>query len=306
MKKHLVSIMIPTYNRPRLFEQTLQSALAQDYKHVEILVCDNSTNDDTEQIVQKYLGDERFTYRRNREAKSKEDNFAPFEEMARGEYLQWLMDDDLLMPDKLSKMVAVLEKRADVTLVTSQRGVIDAESKPIRQITNVFPVKNPYSIYPSEFIVWKSLTAMANLFGEPSTYLFRRRDLTHHYWRAESKGLKAISDVAMAIELLEKGDIAIFKEPLSFYRRHSGQEGQQLDVALLSRIEWDALNREYLERQVFPYTKEDYDFFAAKVIDEYDKKLFALPQFAAENNRSLSEEMWTRYRTMIENIRKRK
>ena len=49
----LVSIMIPTYNRPELFEKTLQSALAQSYEHIEILVNDNSTNEDTSFLIRK-------------------------------------------------------------------------------------------------------------------------------------------------------------------------------------------------------------------------------------------------------------
>ena len=116
----------------------------------------------------------------------------------------------------------------------------------------------------TEFITWITLKDALNFIGEPSAVLFRRNDLTHHYWRAESKGLKVISDVAMGVEVLEKGDFAIFKEPLSFFRRHEGQEGQQKDVILLSRIEWDMLIREYLERKVFPLEYSDYLFFLEK------------------------------------------
>lgn len=55
----------------------------------------------------------------------------------------------------------------------------------------------------------------------------------------------------MWLELLEQGDCVIFKDPLSYYRRHAGQEGQQADVILLSRIEWLRLGEEYYKRQVF-------------------------------------------------------
>ena len=71
--KDLVSILIPTYNRPALFEQTLLSALAQKYPHVEILVNDNSTNEDTALLMQKYEGDPRVHYFRNRTAGCKAD-----------------------------------------------------------------------------------------------------------------------------------------------------------------------------------------------------------------------------------------
>ena len=54
--KGLVSILIPTYNRPILFEETLRSALAQTSPQVEILVNDNSTNADTALLMKKYEG----------------------------------------------------------------------------------------------------------------------------------------------------------------------------------------------------------------------------------------------------------
>ena len=298
MKKNLVSIMIPTYNRPQMFEQTLKSALAQDYEYVEVLVCDNSTNDDTERLIEKYADNPRLTYRRNYNAKTKAENFAPFEEMAQGEYLQWLMDDDLIMPDKISRMVAVLAQNPAVTLVTSQRGVIDSDTNVKGQWICPFPVKKPYSVYPAEFLIWLSLRDCKNLFGEPSAYLFRRDDLTHHYWQAEAKGCAVISDVAMALELLEKGDAVIFNEPFSFYRRHAGQEGQQIDVILLSRLEWDALNRDYLSRQVCPYTQADYLYFCRKMIKEFDNKFFLMKEMA-------SEKMWSRYAALIESFREK-
>ena len=302
VKTNLVSVMIPTFNRPVLFEMALNSALMQDYPQVEVLVCDNSTNNETERRIQKYLSDPRLTYKRNRDAKTKEENFAPFEEMAHGEYLQWLMDDDILADKKLSKMMDVFHTRDNVSLVTSQRMVIDIDTNPKQQIKFPFPVKAPYTIYPAEFVVWLCLRESHNAFGEPTTYLFRRRDLTHHYWRAESKGLKVISDVAMGVEVLEKGDFAIFKEPLSFFRRHEGQEGQQKDVILLSRIEWDMLIREYLERKVFPLEYSDYLFFLEKNVNEYERSLFTFNPIA---NRRVSSAMWDRYTAFIAEARKK-
>ena len=114
----LVSIMVPTYNRPELFEKTLQSACVQTYTNIEILVCDNSTDDATEKIMKKYESDLRVTYRRNRSAKTKAENFRPFEVMAKGEYLQWLMDDDILAPEKIAKMMACFQNHPEVSLVT--------------------------------------------------------------------------------------------------------------------------------------------------------------------------------------------
>ena len=292
-RKNLVSIMIPTYNRPIMFEQALLSALSQDYKHIEIIVCDNSTNDETEQLIKKYLADKRLTYIRNREAKTKAENFMPFENLAHGEYLQWLMDDDMLHPAKLTKMVNVLKKNSEVALVSSQRQVIDKDGHIVAWYPADFPVKEEYSIYPSEFIAWKMLKNAANIIGEPSATLFRRKDLRHHYWQAECKGYRTISDVVMWLELLEKGSLAIFRDALSFFRRHEEQEGQGIDVVILSRIEWYEINNEYFERKVFPYTEDDYKHFLSVMVEEYKKKMYVYKEAA-------TSAVWQRYMAMIE------
>lgn len=248
----LVSIMIPTYNRPELFEKTLQSALAQTYPNVEILVNDNSTDDVTQQLMEKYIADDRVRYFRNRLAASKADNFAPFEEMAAGEYLQWCMDDDILAPEKLARMAPVLRDNPQVMLVASQRGFIDEQGNRLPDMEySIIKRDVPWECFAGDDVGRVLLADANNFIGEPTSVLFRRRDLHNHYWRATCNGYKAISDVVMWLELMEKGDLVVFREPLSYYRKHAGQEGQTPEVVLLSRLEWLKLLQEYRQRGVF-------------------------------------------------------
>ncbi|MGQ0419789.1 glycosyltransferase family 2 protein, partial [Bacillus sp. HC-Mk] len=52
----LVSILIPTYNRPHYFKIALESALAQTYSNIEIIIGDDSTNDETATLIrEQYL-----------------------------------------------------------------------------------------------------------------------------------------------------------------------------------------------------------------------------------------------------------
>ena len=95
------------------------------------------------------------------------------------------------------------------------------------------------------------MSNFSNFIGEPSAVLFRRQDLQNHYWGADCRGYKTISDVAMWLELLSKGDLLVFREPLSYYRRHAGQEGQQPEVVLLSRMEWSRLLDEYMAQEIY-------------------------------------------------------
>ena len=257
LKAPLVSIMIPTYNRPIYFRETLESALSQTYPNVEVIVCDNSTDDRTEELMQAYRADVRVRYVRNREAKTKEENFMPFEHLAQGEYLQWCMDDDILLPDKITLMVDAFLSEPTATLVTSIRGVIDGEGRYLGQ-WQAPPIYGRSGCFAGAVIGRSTLRDMANFLGEPSAVLFRRCDLIHHYWRAQARGYQTISDCAMWLELLEKGDAVIFARPLSLFRLHDGREGAQADTLVLSRIEWRRLIEEYWRRRVFLTEDADY------------------------------------------------
>ena len=294
----LVSVMIPTFNRPGYFEQTLRSVLAQTYQNLDIIVCDNSTDEATANLMQKYLADPRIRYIRNREARSKAENFAPFESLARGEYLQWLMDDDLLAPEKIAKMIRVFQQHPQVALVTSRRGIIDAEGQLLGQAADKLVIKGEYLIAEGREAGRIMLSQMSNYLGEPSAVLFRRQDLRNHYWQAESRGYQTISDVAMWLELLEKGDCAIFRDPLSYYRRHGGQEGQQADTVLLSRIEWLRLGEEYYARQLFLPTAADFLSLLAHILNGAAMLTQKLRPLA-------SDEMWQRYEAALAQARER-
>lgn len=259
--KHLISVLIPTYNAPEFFRIALESARAQDYAPMEIIVCDNSTDDRTERMMNAapYRDDPRIRYVRNRDAKTKEENFAPFEHLVRGDYIQWLMHDDVLYPGKLTKMAAVLDAHPEVTLVASQRDIIDEDGNVLNSwLQSDFAFESEYEIFTGESFGANMLKRMANFIGEPSVVLFRRKDQRHPYYHAESRGYKRISDVAMWLELMETGDFALFRAPLSAFRVHAEQEGQQPDVVAESRLEWQRLIEDYYRRDIFLHGKDDY------------------------------------------------
>jgi peptidoglycan/xylan/chitin deacetylase (PgdA/CDA1 family) len=103
------------------------------------------------------------------------------------------MDDDLLEADKLSKMVPILRDNPGITLVSSVRGVVDEYDNIVQSdsLLNVpIPEDQEYGYFYGEDMARQMLLSTKNLIGEPSAVLFRRDDLTHHYWQAEAKGYK--------------------------------------------------------------------------------------------------------------------
>lgn len=110
----LVSVIIPAYNRAHILPEAVDSALAQTYPHVEIIISDDGSTDDTRAWVQGLMEriPDRVRYIRN-------DNAGPGpareagRQLARGEFIQYLDSDDLLLPSKFELQVAALRARPE-------------------------------------------------------------------------------------------------------------------------------------------------------------------------------------------------
>ena len=288
----LVSIMIPTYNRPHYFCETLESARAQTYPNIEIIVCDNSTDERTAELMQVYEDDVRIRYVRNRAARTKAENFMPFERLAQGEYLQWCMDDDILLPDKITRMMDAFLRETGITLVTSLRGVVDGDGNYLGLWQGNVPVHGTYECYRGAAVGRATLMDRANFLGEPSAVLFRRDDLKHHYWRAEVRGYQTISDCAMWLELMERGDAVIFARPFSLYRRHEGQEGAQAEVIMRSRVEWRRLVEEYWHKRIFITQEQDYRHVLARMAEEQSVIAPLLPSVSVQLRKAYEQNVY--------------
>ncbi len=114
----LISVIIPTYNRAQIIENTLKSIIAQTYENWECIVVDDGSTDNTEEIVQHFLEkDSRFhLYKRPiivKKGPSACRNFGY--EKSNGEFIQWFDSDDLMHPKKLNvKLEFAMKNRADV------------------------------------------------------------------------------------------------------------------------------------------------------------------------------------------------
>lgn len=106
-EKPLVSVIIPTYNRANLIGRAIQSALNQTYRNIEIIVVDDASNDNTEEIVTKFHNINVVYIRHNcnkgggaaRNTGIKASN---------GQFIAFLDDDDEWLNDKLEKQVKTI------------------------------------------------------------------------------------------------------------------------------------------------------------------------------------------------------
>jgi glycosyltransferase involved in cell wall biosynthesis len=116
MPEVLVSIVVPNYNYGRWLGETLDSCLSQTHRPIEIIVCDDGSTDDSRAVIDRYLR-QCPDIVRALPAPHRNANFARNRgiEAARGEFVQLLDSDDLMLPEKLTRQVARLtEERGDV------------------------------------------------------------------------------------------------------------------------------------------------------------------------------------------------
>jgi glycosyltransferase involved in cell wall biosynthesis len=118
----LVSIVIPTYNYGRFIGETIDSALAQSYSPMEVIVVDDGSTDDTRERLAGYGDRVRYIYQQNRGLSAARNTGI---EAAHGEFIALLDSDDLWLPDKLEKQVAVCVQDPHTGLVGTERFAID-------------------------------------------------------------------------------------------------------------------------------------------------------------------------------------
>ena len=110
--KPLVSIIIPTYNRAHLIEETLDSVIAQTYHNWECIIVDDGSSDHTDDVVGDYVKkDSRFKYFHRPDEHLPGGNGARNYgfKMSQGEYVNWLDSDDLFSETGIYNLVSSID-----------------------------------------------------------------------------------------------------------------------------------------------------------------------------------------------------
>lgn len=109
-----VSIVIPTYNRAKVLDRAIKSALSQTYDDFEIVIIDDASDDDTQSLV-KGMKDERIRYFKHATNKGQPASRNTGIEKARGKYIAFLDSDDEWLSEKLEKQVKKIENSSEDT-----------------------------------------------------------------------------------------------------------------------------------------------------------------------------------------------
>jgi len=118
----LVSVVIPCYNSQAYVGEAIRSALDQTHKNLEVIVIDDGSNDASLQVIKSFGQSVRWETGPNRGAPAARNRGA---ELARGEFIQFLDADDLLLPEKVETCLHAFTDDLDVVFCSEKTLVED-------------------------------------------------------------------------------------------------------------------------------------------------------------------------------------
>jgi glycosyltransferase involved in cell wall biosynthesis len=210
----LVTICIPTYNRPEMLRHSLQSVLRQSYRQLEVIVSDNASDTDTAAVVDSF-GDDRVRVDRLDANIGLHGNMSRCLHLGTGKYRMMLPDDDLMLPGNVQSKVAFFETHPQVGLVHSAFRHINSGSLPYGPVNNWTSAEKdtvqPGYEYIRESIAKGGITCISTV--------MLRSDLVANESFVVDDG--PYCDLALWLRVALRADVGFLTAPLSGYRMHA-------------------------------------------------------------------------------------
>lgn len=228
----MISVCVPTYNYGRFLKDCIESVQAQSLTDWEMIISDDCSTDNTEEIVKRYgRNDSRIRYFRNEQRLGMNANIKRAADLGRGRYLKILCSDDWLAPNCLEVFCSLLKQHESAVLATSAEVLSDEAGEPIRI---QFLFGNPVLVVDGE----KMLDRMARGegFGGNSSFFV----LASAYREVGGYNQRCLyaADYDLAARLCRMGDYVHTDEPLFYGRIQSESSSSQDPKRLVDVIDF--------------------------------------------------------------------
>lgn len=214
----LVSIIMPSYNTASFIAESIQSVLEQSYKDWELIIVDDCSPDNTDDVVKPYLSDKRIRYLKNEKNSGAAVSRNRALREAKGKWIAFLDSDDLWMPNKLLKQISFMEKN-DYHFSYTNYAEIDTEGK-----RNGITVTGPKRITKTGFFNYCWPGCLTVMYDAETVGLIQIADI------------KKNNDYAMWLKVCQKADCFLLDEELALYRR--GRAGSVSTHSIKTMIGW--------------------------------------------------------------------
>jgi glycosyltransferase involved in cell wall biosynthesis len=210
-----VTVFVPTYNRARWLGESIESVLAQTYRDFRLVVSDNASTDATAEVVRQF-DDPRISYVRLDEHLDLNAHFNRCYELAGGDYVFLIPDDDRMTPDALERTVRCLDAHPTVGLVHGRAKLVGEEGETIAAAHDMTGLPGTQVESGDDFI---RRSVEAGYRVHASTALIRTSALASVRLRDEDF---PVTDVGLWMRMALTWDIAFLAETLAVVRIHGG------------------------------------------------------------------------------------
>lgn len=213
----LVSIVMPSYNTEKFIKESIESVLAQTYQNWELLIVDDCSKDNTDNVVSEFT-DSRIKYFKNPQNSGAAVSRNRALREAKGKWIAFLDSDDLWKPDKLEKQIGFMEKNNYHFSYT--------EYEEIDEAGNALGVKlsGPDKITKAGMYNYCWPGCLTVMYDAETVGLIQIEDI------------KKNNDYAMWLKVCKKADCMLLKESLANYRK--GRKGSISTHSIKTLIGW--------------------------------------------------------------------
>ncbi|MEL6441254.1 MAG: glycosyltransferase [Cyanobacteria bacterium J06621_8] len=198
-----VSVMIPAYNSASYLPEAIASVLEQTYTSYEIIVINDGSTDHTSEVIKPFLEQVRYFEQAN-QGVSATRNRGIY--LARGKLVAFLDADDIFLPSKLKRQVAIMEAQPEIGIVNSGFRIITEEGKPLIDTERWQTIPD---LTPEIWLLHKPVL--------PSAMMFRRD------WLIKVKGFDvrffASEDVDLVLRMVAQGCQSTWLREITVYYR---------------------------------------------------------------------------------------
>lgn len=203
----LVSICITTYNRERFIGECIDSALAQTWRPLEVVVADDGSTDATHAVLARYNGNVRVHRHETNRGIAAAKNLALRSSSERSRYVAILDSDDTFKPEFVERCVRFLETHPDFGLVYANEIVVNEAGRELYRRRDADP--------------WNTEQWLRTCHMKADTWLARRDIVLATDLHDERMPMD--EDYDLFYQLLERTRFGHLAEPLVTIRRHGGQ-----------------------------------------------------------------------------------
>jgi glycosyltransferase involved in cell wall biosynthesis len=215
----VVSVVIPVYNMDRFIKDAIGSVLSQTYTAFELIIIDDGSTDGTRDIINSIKDKRvRYYYQSNSGLPAKARNKGIG--LSRGKHIALLDHDDIWMPEKLEKQVAILEMAPKIAIIATNAFLIHENTK--TKTTLVKGMRTGYfnddNFFPGSKVIQSSVLIKRPVYDETGGF-------------KESPDMKALEDYDLWLRVYSRYPCYYINEPLVYYRRYaSSTSGTELQI----------------------------------------------------------------------------